>query len=244
MPTHLYVLEDPRTGQVRYVGKTKRNPRQRLRGHIVDAKRYDYRSGRWITSLLDQGLEPVIRVLETVEEGWQARERFWIKNYREAGAELTNHTDGGEGTDGFQHTTETRRAMSAERQRRWQDPSYKERVRAQMRVSANDPCVKSGRIASVKRVTNQPEVRAKRSATARAQCADPAVREMKLRILAESRQKPETSKKIAETSAARWQDPDYKARVGAKISEAKKIWYAKKREAEHGKVRPPRPETL
>jgi hypothetical protein len=39
-------------------------------------------------------------------------EQRWIKVYREKGASLTNHTDGGEGTAGLKMSDETRKKMS------------------------------------------------------------------------------------------------------------------------------------
>ncbi len=95
---YIYSLTDPRTGTVRYVGKTK-NVRRRLLQHITEATRKtgSYRL-HWIRSLLSSGMTPALSVLETGEgAGWQEAEQRWIASFRAAGAELVNGTAGGEG---------------------------------------------------------------------------------------------------------------------------------------------------
>jgi len=49
-------------------------------------------------------MKPVLVVLEKDVKNWVARERFWIRKYRRAGARLTNATDGGEGVSGHKQT--------------------------------------------------------------------------------------------------------------------------------------------
>lgn len=99
--TYIYALTDPRTEEVRYIGKTVNEPSDRLKGHVKEAQRgvrvYKY---DWIRSLLSLGLEPNVSVLEIVfiPNDWQERERWWIAFAREWGFRLTNLTDGGEGT--------------------------------------------------------------------------------------------------------------------------------------------------
>jgi hypothetical protein len=100
-PTSIYVLKDPRNNEIRYVGKTVKKLSDRLCSHICVAKKREVINHRtnWIYSLLSQGLEPIMELIETVpvNEGWQERERYWIKHYRELGYNLVNVTDGGGG---------------------------------------------------------------------------------------------------------------------------------------------------
>lgn len=100
---YIYALADPRTENVRYVGKA-RNPQVRLSNHLARANGTQSRHvSRWLKSLKDLGLRPILIILEEIpdDQDWQARERYWIAFYREAaksqGTDLTNYTDGGDG---------------------------------------------------------------------------------------------------------------------------------------------------
>lgn len=114
-PWMIYGLEDPRTGDTRYVGATFRGNR-RLNEHMSRA----VTGGRthrdcWIRSLITMGLRPTLKVLEQgAGEGWQDREKFWIAEHRLTG-DLVNHTDGGEGFLGYVPTPELRAKWSAMR---------------------------------------------------------------------------------------------------------------------------------
>jgi len=95
----IYVLKDPRTLAVRYVGKAV-NLKRRLANHIIPSiKNKTCHRARWIASLLFLGLKPIAEVIEEIDalDSMNERERFWIAFYREQGCELTNTTDGGEG---------------------------------------------------------------------------------------------------------------------------------------------------
>jgi group I intron endonuclease len=111
-PTFIYVLKESVDGEVRYVGKTIQKPQKRLKNHLSD-KEINHRTN-WINSLLLQGLEPIMEIIETVpyDQDWVEREKYWIKYYRDAGCNLVNATDGGDGTPGYVPTMETRRKMS------------------------------------------------------------------------------------------------------------------------------------
>jgi len=75
MPHHVYHLIDPQTKAVRYVGKST-NPRSRLRGHVKESQaRQNTEKKRWIASLLNQGLQPVLAIVATYAEEAPARDR-------------------------------------------------------------------------------------------------------------------------------------------------------------------------
>jgi len=99
-PWCIYVLKDPRNGAVRYVGMT--HNKTRLNEHVFSVKRCRTHKASWIKTLLREGLRPLMESIETgLGEGWVVRERYWIAEYRRRGADLTNHTEGGEGTLGW-----------------------------------------------------------------------------------------------------------------------------------------------
>lgn len=92
----LYGLFCPRSGELRYIGKSV-NAKQRLKGHIADASRKELLSSCWIKGLLADGLRPEMRVLAKVrEDEWQEAERALIAGHRTAGTRLLNVADGGE----------------------------------------------------------------------------------------------------------------------------------------------------
>ena len=106
--TAIYGLTDPRTGLIRYVGKSE-NPEKRLKGHLRDRRKCHRVS--WLQSLTALGLRPGLTILEEIDdENWQDAERKWIKHFREQGIRLTNSTDGGEGLEN--PSEETRKKIS------------------------------------------------------------------------------------------------------------------------------------
>lgn len=112
---YIYALIDPRTGDIRYIGKTK-NLRARNNSHRSEVNRKTYHLYRWIAQLKQQGLEPDLIVLEeTNEQEWAERECFWIAKGRELGWRLTNITNGGKGGPsnlGREHSEQTRKKIS------------------------------------------------------------------------------------------------------------------------------------
>lgn len=143
MPTYIYLLTDPRTSEVRYVGKSI-HPERRLVEHLA-CKRNNYVTA-WVKSLCADGAKPNLLVIEEVAEGdsWEDAERFWIAFFRLAGADLTNLTDGGEGGQrnppphvryrigaanrGKKLPEELCRRLSEMRRGKKQPPSYSEKL--------------------------------------------------------------------------------------------------------------------
>lgn len=109
----IYTLSDPRTGRVRYVGKTCQRPTRRLGHHVSTARHRRNHRERWIASL---GVAPTLTVVEQVTGSVvdvAEVERRWIARLRSDGCHLTNLTTGGEGTPGRKASAETRAKMSA-----------------------------------------------------------------------------------------------------------------------------------
>lgn len=96
--TYIYALIDPRTDQIRYIGKCD-TPNERLRAHRCD--KANTHKARWIRLLRAAGLRPRMEIIEVVaQDNWADREKFWIAYYRAQGLRLTNITDGGDGAPG------------------------------------------------------------------------------------------------------------------------------------------------
>lgn len=117
MPAIIYTLSDPGSGEVRYVGKTVVRPRKRLAQHVADAKaKARTRVHRWINSL---GQWPTMTILAVVESHLCAEiEIKAIAQFRARGFNLTNLTDGGEGTLGLKLSEEHREALRQSGKRR------------------------------------------------------------------------------------------------------------------------------
>lgn len=86
----VYILTDPRDGQVRYVGISC-NVERRYDEHI-NHDNHNRTKLNWIQGLKDAGLLPQFSVIESElpMETAIARERYWIRHYLNLGAPLTN----------------------------------------------------------------------------------------------------------------------------------------------------------
>jgi hypothetical protein len=113
----IYVLKCPRTGEVRYVGKTATELRERLRCHLVDARNGKSEKCNWIRSLVTSGLWPIIEVDAVIPDGadWKAIEIERIAFYKAKGCKLTNETDGGDDPGQWMTLRAPRRRYAAAR---------------------------------------------------------------------------------------------------------------------------------
>jgi hypothetical protein len=95
--TNIYVLIDPITNIVRYVGKAN-NVTQRYRAHLNRARKHQIHKKNWIEQLKREGLKPIIEVIDIVPIGdWIFWETYWISQMRAWGFDLINYTNGGDG---------------------------------------------------------------------------------------------------------------------------------------------------
>lgn len=98
MEVKIYVLKDPITNEIRYIGRTKNFLNKRLNGHLSKAKTNKNKSYKdnWLLSLSSK---PKIEQLATII-GWKEShiyEQNLIKEYLKKGYNLTNLDDRGEG---------------------------------------------------------------------------------------------------------------------------------------------------
>ena len=104
MEYKIYFLKDPRTNQIRYVGKTTKKLSHRLlNGHLKDKSKTHKTS--WINSLKKENLIPIIELVKfcSSEKLCNFSESFFIKLFGRADRNngiLVNATDGGEGVAG------------------------------------------------------------------------------------------------------------------------------------------------
>lgn len=107
--TDIYVLADPLSCKVRYIGITCQELKERLGNHIHDAlysPETNYHKSNWIKKLLSKGQKPVIRRLCTVSSRKEAEEleKVLIARYKDS-HNLVNISEGnGEFTSKGQHS--------------------------------------------------------------------------------------------------------------------------------------------
>jgi len=95
--TNIYTLTDPRTNEIRYVGKAN-NVSQRYKAHLNRARKHQIHKKNWVESLKREGLKPIIEVIDVVPiNEWIFWETYWISQIRAWDFNLINYTNGGDG---------------------------------------------------------------------------------------------------------------------------------------------------
>lgn len=98
----IYVLKEPDTLKIRYVGITTKTLKQRLRKHLDNAlyTKHNLHLCNWILKYYKNNQLPIIEEIEEcVINIWQEREKYWITQFKD----LLNFTEGGEGSFGYKH---------------------------------------------------------------------------------------------------------------------------------------------
>lgn len=110
MKFFIYTISD-NNGNVRYIGKTL-NFKRRQREHIKCYSKSNTYKNNWIKSLIKNGDYPVISILDEAEyEDSAFFETYWISQFKSWGFNLTNLTDGGDGTFGYKMTENQKQKM-------------------------------------------------------------------------------------------------------------------------------------
>lgn len=95
MAVEIYGLFDPRTNELRYVGKAN-DSASRFRGHMREARRRKSPVYIWIRELFSLSLMPYFRVLSiTTTELWPMEERRQVKLAVASGSSILNVNPGG-----------------------------------------------------------------------------------------------------------------------------------------------------
>ena len=86
---YIYVLVDPNTDDIRYVGASK-NPNNRISSHLNNSDP-GAKKNFWIDSLKRNNQKPLIRILEKCKrEEAKEREWYWISYFQKMGFDITN----------------------------------------------------------------------------------------------------------------------------------------------------------
>jgi hypothetical protein len=93
----IYVLKNPITDEIFYVGQTVLDLSERLSGHINQTGGINRGKINYIKSIIDAGFKPTIHEIETIHSTCYVdklaiteREAYWIKYYRGIGCNLLN----------------------------------------------------------------------------------------------------------------------------------------------------------
>ncbi len=104
----IYVIKDPRTNEVRYVGQTSKGS-SRFRSHLYSSKTKTYPICIFIKELIDVNLSPIFEIQEYVSiDQLDDREKYWIAVYKQLGSDLLNLTQGGSSVRGYIMTEESK----------------------------------------------------------------------------------------------------------------------------------------
>jgi DNA polymerase-3 subunit beta len=94
----IYALSDPRTNQIRYIGKAN-NPYDRYSNHYNSSRDKNTHKRNWINNIRKEGLRPELIILDEVPKiNWQYWEKFYISLFKSWGFDLVNYTGGGDGS--------------------------------------------------------------------------------------------------------------------------------------------------
>ncbi len=108
--TYIYTISDDK-GKIRYIGKSN-NIRNRLYKHLIEKN--NLHKYNWLQSIIKRGNYPIIEVIDVVPvDEWSYWEMFWIDQFKQWGFKLVNLTIGGEGSEGYKHSDESKQRMRA-----------------------------------------------------------------------------------------------------------------------------------
>lgn len=171
MKTYIYALIDPRTNEIRYIGKAL-NTRKRYNSHICGSKSNKTHKDKWINNLLSCEKKPILEVLETCnEENCAEKEQYWIKYYREQGCDLTNLTDGGEGS--VNPSEETREKLRNAALRQWSNVSNRKEQSDRLKKIFSNEAYRKEHSNRMKIILSDPKVRKKRSISQKKRLENP-----------------------------------------------------------------------
>lgn len=130
----IYGLFDPRTGLLRYIGKSSTGLYRPKRHAQPYALKGNSHKENWIKLLLSLNLCYTIQILkESSKETLTQDEIDFIKQSKESGVSLVNSTNGGEGIPRHKHSESAKKKMSVAGKGKKKNPRHIERVANSLR---------------------------------------------------------------------------------------------------------------
>lgn len=228
---YIYVLKCPESGDVRYVGKTKKISK-RLAQHASEGSMGKIRSHKvnWVASLIEKGLRPVIEVDSVCcDETWKMVERERIAHYRALGCRLTNGTDGGDGATDMSDAQKL--AISERGKAIYRDhPEKRKAISDRMKLKWEDPVYRALHLEAVQEACRTPEFREKISVLKKEMMSNPEARKRQSEIMTElckseewrldrhakakaSRDTDEYRSRMSERSKSHWAREEYREKM-------------------------------
>lgn len=243
----VYGLREVGTEDIRYVGQTSYALNNRLKRHWSEANNGNKTArSNWMRSVRDRGGEiESIPIEENAE--WNKAEIRWIAEYRENGARLLNHTDGGQGTTPGTKFSQERIKNCKEAQRKnyrnpetirkhheaimrhAQTPKGQANLAALQELVRSNPEYEKRRVDGVRKSHRTEEFRELMSEQAKEQMSDPAARAHLAKLNHERMKDPKNREMAAENARKGWQDPEKKAKRCQSLKEAAQRRWAKVR---------------
>lgn len=199
----VYGLIDPRTGEVRYVGKSSSGMSRPRQHQNIKSRKLETKCGLWLRDLYqDNHQVPCIIVLAecSSNEMALAEEIRLIAIFRQAGFPLTNITSGGQGSMGRPASDKTKEAVRKAHLGKVYTPEQHARLR-DLRKNQKPPVMtdesKARMVAKLTGRKQSDEVKAKKSLASKRLWASPGYKE-----------------KMSKTKKDKYQnDPEFRANV-------------------------------
>lgn len=206
MVMYIYGLRNFIDNNIRYIGQTN-NPEVRLKYHLSHYKIGKSHSKNWIKNIIDNGGSLAIDILEIVlnDEDTNDREQYWIKYGRDSGWRLTNLSDGGFSSTGYQWTNDQRKKFSDKKKGiLFTDQHKKALSKAQKDRLKSKPHVRLG-------MKHSEEAKAKMSESKIGKSLNVDHDKRSLDRASEWND-PEIRRKRSEGIKLKWQDPEYRSK--------------------------------
>lgn len=128
----IYGLIDPRTGMLRYIGKTDNISHRMISHHSFRTP--STHKECWLHELRQLLIGPEVFIVENVNcDNWEEAERYWIEQFKFMGADLTNGTNGG---DGGPPSHEARLKISRKMRDVMRETSVREKISLSLKSSS------------------------------------------------------------------------------------------------------------
>jgi len=214
---YIYGLIDPRTTEIRYVGRTIASLAFRLMHHIAETQRFQTNAWKtshkhnWIINLARDGLKPEINLLKTVYSATEelteliSEEENTIAEYKKGGR-LTNTMDGGCGW------------TSQQLKDLWATPEWREKQQQIMRNVYKTDDYKVKLIMGRKKLWENESYRTTMLTTLKAEYEKPEVREHRLARLREARKSDSSRLNTSEASKKSWVETREKRIASIKVA--------------------------
>jgi len=90
---YVYYLVDPRTKEVKYVGKTK-NPMSRFKQHMTKLDKTSTPKKRWLQELFAKGMKPKMIIAQEVNGEGREEEQYHLDRHRDTALNIHNPRKG------------------------------------------------------------------------------------------------------------------------------------------------------